>query len=618
MNRRIVRRILIGCLFVAVAMLHCVHCCADTASPSVSDVARLLKSGELADARRTVLELDDSVAQGNSSVDTCTILALVARKIEQTGDVESATELYQRSVNAIRRPAAEKLPGKQIVTLYLAAASNFSRRHQRQESIRVLEEALEFSNEMSPQQQSSTLKLLMMVAGKALAGEEAEHAERAYRIASQHADAKEKVNAQLGIGWALSLQNDKQSDAAKSLLKFVDSHSDHPDSRIAARLGLQCSQRSGDHDLEKQIAGKILSCFPESETAMSIMTNAGDRSFEKLTDAERRWLRDRKTVKQIESLSYKLSMHAIVAAIQDDDATVADSLIGHLASIDQTGSAIFQILQSLTESKAEADAERFAMILISPKEGQLVQPAAREIACQWAGRGQRWSMLAMAAESARPEVDEKSRTPVVEKLFAESLMQVGRAKAAKLWWDHLVDTENASDFPTLLRCAETAVAIDQMPAAEKRIRDARNAADHNVGQNALVDMLSAELAVRNLEFDRAREVLSKVTNAKKCPRGLRARAQWTIGETYFMQQRFPDAISAYRDVESIDPDGQWIPVSLVQAGKSFEQLGRTQQAAICYASLVSRYADGPYAQIARERLALIAPESSPPNDTLRR
>jgi TolA-binding protein len=94
---------------------------------------------------------------------------------------------------------------------------------------------------------------------------------------------------------------------------------------------------------------------------------------------------------------------------------------------------------------------------------------------------------------------------------------------------------------------------------------------------------------------------------------LRGRAQWLIGETYFLQERFAEAIDAYRRVEGIDPDGAWVAAALVQAGKSFEQLGRTQEASVCYWTLIRRFADSPHSQAARTRMASLSPNGSAQN-----
>jgi TolA-binding protein len=127
----------------------------------------------------------------------------------------------------------------------------------------------------------------------------------------------------------------------------------------------------------------------------------------------------------------------------------------------------------------------------------------------------------------------------------------------------------------------------------------------------LVDLLEAELAIRRSRFDEARSLLEKVVRGVEIDTGLRGRAQWLIGETHYLQHHFANAIDAYRSVEGVDPTGPWVAASMIQAGKAFEQLGRTREAAVCYGNLLGRFADSPHADSARRRMAAINPSQQP-------
>jgi tetratricopeptide (TPR) repeat protein len=280
-------------------------------------------------------------------------------------------------------------------------------------------------------------------------------------------------------------------------------------------------------------------------------------------------------------------------------------------------------LQQLAKEQRDDFAQRLATQLIAPQSNPDVSAASREAACRWAGRQQLWSMLALASEGSEPATEDPTRTIAIERLFAESLMQTGRLQDSRKWWVHLVDHHNADDFPTLLRCAETATSLAEVQEAHDRIEAVRAACGEDAARNALVDMLSADLAIRRLRFDQARSILEGVIQSAQSVATLRGRAQWMIGETYFLQHKFAEAIEAYRRVEGVQPGGPWAVAALIQAGKSFEQLGRTREAAVCYSSLVSRFADSQHAAVARRRLAAIAPtssspESKSPSETIRR
>ncbi len=221
-------------------------------------------------------------------------------------------------------------------------------------------------------------------------------------------------------------------------------------------------------------------------------------------------------------------------------------------------------------------------------------------------------MLALASESENLRRQNPSRTVAVERLFAESLTQAGRIEDAREWWDHLIDVRGVNDFPTLLRCAEAETSVgEDASQAEQRIAAARIAANEDRFSVSLVDLLRCRACIRRLQFDQARALLENVIRSSETEASLRGRAQWLIGETYYLQREFAQAIEAYRRVEGIDPGGIWVSASLVQAGKSFEQLGRTRDAAVCYGNLLSRFANTTHAEIARRRLAAIAPDAHP-------
>ncbi|MEP1645191.1 tetratricopeptide repeat protein, partial [Rhodopirellula bahusiensis] len=146
--------------------------------------------------------------------------------------------------------------------------------------------------------------------------------------------------------------------------------------------------------------------------------------------------------------------------------------------------------------------------------------------------------------------------------------------------------------------------------AAQRIAAARAAISTTSPQSALVNLLAADVEIRQLNFDRGRSLLESVVRLGSADEDARGRAQWMIGETYYMQERFGEAIDAYRLVEGISGEGQWTAAALVQAGKSFEQLGRTREAAVCYSTLVRRFANSQHATGARRRLAALSPDAS--------
>jgi TolA-binding protein len=79
-------------------------------------------------------------------------------------------------------------------------------------------------------------------------------------------------------------------------------------------------------------------------------------------------------------------------------------------------------------------------------------------------------------------------------------------------------------------------------------------------------------------------------------------AQWMIGETYFHQKDYLEAIKAYYRVERLFPYPRWQAGALLQSGKCHEMRGEFQEAAKLYGRLLKDHADSPFAEEASQRL----------------
>ncbi|MEX0586605.1 MAG: tetratricopeptide repeat protein, partial [Pirellulales bacterium] len=118
-------------------------------------------------------------------------------------------------------------------------------------------------------------------------------------------------------------------------------------------------------------------------------------------------------------------------------------------------------------------------------------------------------------------------------------------------------------------------------------------------------LLGRALAARG-EFDDARAAYGKVirsTHGSKTETA--AMAQWMIGETYFHQKRYEEAIREYLRVEILYGYPRWQAASLLQAGKAQEALGDWKEATTLYAQVLEKYRDTPYAEPAAQRLRVV-------------
>ena len=77
-----------------------------------------------------------------------------------------------------------------------------------------------------------------------------------------------------------------------------------------------------------------------------------------------------------------------------------------------------------------------------------------------------------------------------------------------------------------------------------------------------------------------------------------------IGETYFHQKNYKEALRAYSKVEILHEDApRWRAAALLEMGKVYEQLSQWTAAAETYERLRAKYPDDPSAQEAGKRRA---------------
>jgi TolA-binding protein len=114
------------------------------------------------------------------------------------------------------------------------------------------------------------------------------------------------------------------------------------------------------------------------------------------------------------------------------------------------------------------------------------------------------------------------------------------------------------------------------------------------------------------EFAAAREAYGKVirstTGAKT---ETAAMAQWMIGETFFHQESFEEAVAAYLRVEILYDWPKWQAGALLQAAKCQELLGQHQQAIETYDRLIKTYPESEFTEEAKHRLRVAQKHQGP-------
>ena len=366
----------------------------------------LLQQESLEEATKVGQRLDD---EAEETVDITLPLARLARALQQADQLESAADFYRRSVAASTRPAADGLEVQKKVLVRLAAGAVLAQINQLVEAIDVLQPTLDAESGATESQREMAVSVLLRVGATALARGIPDVASRAYGLASEHAAGNQHATAMLGDAWAVAIERDDPVAAARKLASFIDRYPDHVDAPRAARACADClKQAQRDEDASAMLAD-LLHRWPDSESAFEVVAGHRDLAVGAVPSAVKAWLIESAESSRLQRLDVPMTAQALLAASNERAAAAWGKLAQHLGAIDTTGQPTSDLLVKLSTTAKEAEAERLASIIIAPTDGGKVTAGAREAACRWAGRTQRWSMLALASESESPSNADDSR-----------------------------------------------------------------------------------------------------------------------------------------------------------------------------------------------------------------
>ncbi|MDX1925729.1 MAG: tetratricopeptide repeat protein [Pirellulaceae bacterium] len=119
------------------------------------------------------------------------------------------------------------------------------------------------------------------------------------------------------------------------------------------------------------------------------------------------------------------------------------------------------------------------------------------------------------------------------------------------------------------------------------------------------DYLLARASVQQIDFDQARLHLKTIVDTAGNSTSASARAQWMLGETYFMEQNFNEAVSAYKPVTELEQSQPWQTLALMQTAKCFELLNQPSDALDVYRRVVKITKDEKIRQEATARIEVV-------------
>lgn len=411
---------------------------------------------------------------------------------------------------------------------------------------------------------------------------------------------KEQQEAALGFAWAEAALATTPDEAAQSLLQFA---TEHPQAAGSAKTLLSAAQKqieAGQRDQALKSLQQLISSYPQSEhvpKALSLSVELAQALEDPEMVARCQELLVTHHITDTSSRPLVSVLLADAAAKGDNDKfeRIVTALFG------ASDPELIQFVMHQLDSEASREVViRFAECglqrLIDPDQITTTRPIV-----QWLYQNQQWSAVTEAASKLPVDVLVADMHQGAQ--IAECFYQTGNANTALDLFERLAQRDGHS-FAIALRRAELAAQCGSLPQAAQAVAAAGDAATSSAEQN-LVQIVAAQLDIRQSNFDAARKTLQSIVLSPTADEPLRGRALWMVGETHFMQRQYSEAIDAYRRCETLFPNSGWAAAALLQAGKSFEKLGNFRESAVCYTNLLNQYPKSPYTRLASTRLGWI-------------
>jgi cellulose synthase operon protein C len=226
-----------------------------------------------------------------------------------------------------------------------------------------------------------------------------------------------------------------------------------------------------------------------------------------------------------------------------------------------------------------------------------------------------WPIVREAFEALLKEYPRSQRRPVAEYWIAESYYRQADYAAAITRFQPLAQRTRQNREPWM---AIIPLRHAQALAQQNQWNDAQTIAAQiekdfpNFEQQYEVDYLLGRCFANRGEFDSARQAYKRALRSAAGEKTeTAAMAQWMIGETYFHQKKYEDALRAYSGIEFVYDYPVWQAAALLQAGKCREKLGEPAKATEAYRKIMKSYPNSSFAKDAAERLARLEAATSP-------
>lgn len=429
---------------------------------------------------------------------------------------------------------------------------------------------------------------------------------------AEHAGEKTIVDRGLsGLGWT-QLKRGQMEEAAATFERLL---ARKPDARLAAQAALARGyslERLGRFEAalisyQAALDGSADTAGAETpkllRAAARVHNRLGQR--DKAAALYERLAKDHPKDPATDAVLHEWSSTLAEANRSDEAAAVLERLCREHPESRYGAEAAYRLAQRAAEAGDRAAARKLLAGVTDENASPAIAQSALALACRVDAADEQWDDVARSAERLLAMELNDALRQVAEFWAAESLYRRGQHAAAAERFERLAGQDARPREPWM---AIVPLRRAQILAQDKQWTEAHELAatierDYpGFDRQYEVDYLLGRCLAAKAEFDAARQAYRRVVGSKEGARTeTAAMAQWMIGESHFHQKDYAAALAEYLRVEILYDYPRWQAAALLQAGKCYEQLGRSGEAAKLYRRVVENYPISPFVEEAQRK-----------------
>lgn len=445
----------------------------------------------------------------------------------------------------------------------------------------------------------------------------AEQFERA--AATPGADPAVAARARLGLGWA-RLEGGKPAEAAAAFAAFLAASPADPLAPEAALARARALEAARQTEPALAAYAKVAEAYPRSEAAAPARLARARLLVEAKRPAEAAaayaaFAADFPEYKPKDAAAP--GFDAVLAEwgwalVDADRAAEADKVFARLLAAFPDSPHAADARFNLAESAHQAKDDQAVVTLLSPlvADGSKASPRLVQSALYRLGRTQaerkEWPAAAATLDRLLTGFPDGPFRREARLLRAEVALEAGDAAAADALLAALSSEPADPGDPPGFAPAVRRRRVQSLLALKKwtdvvAAADAFKAAAGNDPLTSEVDYARGRALQQLARWDDARAAYRAVIDARKGG-DLAARAQLMIGETFYHQKDYHEAVRQFLKVDVLYDAPPWQAAALLEAGKAYEQLAQWADAAETYERLRAKFPNDPGVREARARL----------------